>query len=243
MKPYRPYRFPPLSQQIPVQGLSGGLAGPSQAMLTEEFQRAMDRGFREGYESGLSQGRQQGYAEGQRKGLEQGREDGRQQVQADLAHVAGPLEAALVGVQQLRDDYQAAMRRELVDLVAKVSRQVIRCELALQPRQLLTLVEETLANMPPAGDDKVEVLLNPMDLERIRDLDPQGVERWNLLADPRLDAGECRVKSGGQEADAGCRQRLDACLGQIETQLLGEDAVADAAPTMPATSPAGGTAS
>jgi flagellar assembly protein FliH len=225
MKLYRPYRFPPLSQVAQVSDLQGDdrLADP-QVLLAEEFKQGMDRGFREGYANGQEQGRQDGLAEGLRSGLRQGLEEGRQQARAEFGALAAPLDAALAGVRQLQADYQAALRRELVDLVAKVSRQVIRCELALQPMQLFTLVEETLTNMPPSSD-KVEVLLNPLDLERIRDLDPQRAQQWNLVADPRLDVGECRVKSGGQEADAGCRQRLDACMDQIQGQLLGEDAV------------------
>ena len=43
--------------------------------------------------------------------------------------------------------YQA-VSEELLALVKKVSEQVIRCELTLNPTQLLTLAEEALASMP-----------------------------------------------------------------------------------------------
>jgi flagellar assembly protein FliH len=46
------------------------------------------------------------------------------------------------------------------------------------------------------------------------------------MADSRLDAGECRVHCGGQEADAGCRHRLQACMEQIGAQLLDTEPLA-----------------
>lgn len=224
MKYFRPHRFPNLSRAQATQSaqFDGAAVQDAGTGWQEGYEQGQVRGFDEGYASGLEQGRQDGLAEGRRKGLELGREDGRAEAVAEFANLAVPLDKALTSLRKLHDDYQSAMRRELVDLVAKVSRQVIRCELALQPKQLVTLVEETLSGMPPANG-KVEVLFNPLDLERVLDLDPQRAQMWNLVADPRLEAGECRVKSGGQEADAGCRQRLQACIDQIEAQVLGDE--------------------
>jgi flagellar assembly protein FliH len=133
--------------------------------------------------------------------------------------LAAPVDAALMALRQLQTDYQSALRKEVVELVAKVARQVIRSELALQPVQLLSLVDETLATMPPAREG-VEVYLNPEECERIRELAPERAARWTLIADPRLEPGECRVKADGREADAGCRQRLAACMEQVAAQLL-----------------------
>ena len=109
-------------------------------------------------------------------------------------------------------------RSSVVDLVAKVARQVIRAELALQPVQLLALVDETLASMPPTREE-IDVFLNPEELKRISELDPKRAKRWNLIADARLDAGECRIKAGDNEVDAGCHQRLSACMDQVSSHL------------------------
>ncbi|MGC4075952.1 MAG: hypothetical protein QM702_02735 [Rubrivivax sp.] len=40
--------------------------------------------------------------------------------------------------------------------------------------------------------------------------------------------GECRVRSGRREADAGCRQRLDAVMEQVGAQLIEAPADAEA---------------
>jgi len=100
---------------------------------------------------------------------------------------------------------------------------VIRAELALQPVQMLALVDEALAGMPPTRDE-VEVLLNPEEMKRIQELDPKRAKKWNLLPDPGLEAGECRVKAGDHEVDAGCQNRLAACMEQVREGLAAADA-------------------
>jgi flagellar assembly protein FliH len=118
----------------------------------------------------------------------------------------------------LRSDYRAVQRKEVVDLVAKVARQVIRAELALQPVQIMALVDETLASMPPTREE-IDVYLNPEEVKRITDLDPKRAKRWNLIADASMDVGECRIRAGDNEVDAGCHQRLAAVMEQVDNQL------------------------
>lgn len=217
MRNPRPHRFPPLSQLI---------ARPSAAqvdnttMVADGFQQGMDKGYEEGLQTGLHSGHAEGLATGHAEGLRQGMEQGRSDVQAMFGNLAGPLDAALHSVRHLQDDYQTAMRKEVVELVARVARQVIRCELALQPLQLLAMVDETLTTLPRVRDDEVEIYLNPEDLQRIQELDAKRASRWKLLPDPRLEPGECHVKAGSHEADAGCRQRQIAVMEQVSAQLL-----------------------
>jgi flagellar assembly protein FliH len=214
MKNLRPHRFPPLTQLLAASRPQSG-AVVEQPSFAEGFQDGLDRGYREGYESGLQSGRQDGLAEGRSEGAL----TGRREAQARFAELSQPVDSILESLQHLQHDYQSALRKEVVELVAKVARQVIRCELALQPVQLLALVDETLASMPPTSEG-VEVYLNPEELERIRELDPERAGRWTLIADSRMELGECRVRAGGHEADAGCRQRLAACIEQVGAQLL-----------------------
>ncbi len=147
-----------------------------------------------------------------------GREQGRQDAAAGFEQLAKPVDNLHKALKKLKADYRAAQRKEVVELVAKVARQVIRAELALQPTQLLALVDETLAAMPPTRDE-IDVYLNPEELKRIVELDPKRAKRWNLMADPRLAAGECRIRAGDEEVDAGCQQRLAAVMEQVDAQL------------------------
>jgi flagellar assembly protein FliH len=227
----RPHRFPPLAQ---VQARA---SAPDGTDASEAFQQAMDQGYaeglRSGQEAGQSQGYKNGYAEGQRLGAEQARRE----ALAAFDTKAEPVDAVLQALHNLQADYQEALRDEVVELVGKVARQVIRCELALQPLQLLTMVDETLATLPRVRAREVEVFLHPEDLQRITDLDPERAQHWKLLPDTRLEPGECHVRAGRHEADAGCRQRQAAVMEQVRAQLKGSTATDDAdsaAPPAPA---------
>lgn len=227
MKVMRPHRFPSLAHVAARSGTgldgTGGLG--SSASSAEGFQQGLDKGYQEGFESGQTRGHEAGLSAGYEEGRQRGWQAAQQEAQARFEGVAQPLEQALTELKRLQADYQSALRKEVVDLVAKVARQVIRCELTLQPTQLLSLIDETLAAMPPAPDG-VEIYLNPEECQRIRELASDRVAQWNLIPDARLDLGECRVKAGEREADAGCNQRLNACMDQVRAQLADADEVA-----------------
>jgi flagellar assembly protein FliH len=225
MKQFRPYRFPPLaqlavaSQQRAVTTTGGGDGGAKWAASVSE---GVEQGQRDGYEVGLARGQEDGFEAGRAAGQAQGREEGRHETLVAYDQMARPVDSMLKGLKKLRSDYKAAQRKEVVDLVAKVARQVIRAELALQPVQIMALVDETLSSMPPTREE-IDVYLNPEELKRINEIDPKRAKRWNLIADARLDLGECRIRAGDNEVDAGCHQRLAAVMEQVDNQLQAAD--------------------
>lgn len=213
---YRPYRFAPKANQAQVAELDDPEA--LQRALSDGFQEGSERGF----EQGLLQGREAGHREGLERGLREGHaegviageRDGRARFETAAAPFAAMVEnyqASLAGLEQQR-------RHELLELVKKVAQQVIRCELTLHPTQLLSLVEEALATLPGA-DGAIEVRLNPEECARIRDIAPESASKWQLVADDQLALGELRVITGQAEADLGCQQRLDACVGKLADHL------------------------
>jgi flagellar assembly protein FliH len=222
MRQFRPYHFPPLSQARAPATAPG--SEPQAAGADEAWQSALEDGYRQGqrdgYQEGLEQGRAEGYPLGHAEGVVRGLEEGRAQAQAHFEQLARPVDAMLRSLKKLRSDYRDAQRKEVVDLVGKIARQVIRAELALQPVQVLALVDEALAAMPPTTE-KIEVCLNPEELKRISELDPKRARKWTLLADPGMEPGECRVKAGDFEVDAGCQGRLAAVMEQVGEQLAG----------------------
>jgi flagellar assembly protein FliH len=220
MKDLRPHRFPPLSQLTARANTSPTGDASGAGDIADGFQIGMAKGYEEGLQAGRKTGHRKGLSSGREEAMKLGLEQGRQEVLAQYDNLALPLDAALQSLQQLQADYQSALRKEVVELVAKVARQVIRCELALQPQQLLTMVDETLATLPRVGDEEVTIYLNPEELQRIQELDAERAKRWKLLPDSRLEHGECHVKAGTHEADAGCRQRQAAVMEKISAQLI-----------------------
>lgn len=223
MKQFRPFHFPPLHQITSAlpKGMGAGGAGSA-----EEWQAALADGYRqgqrEGYESGLDQGRADGFPMGQTEGFQKGLEEGRAMALGQFEELAQPVDAMLASLKKLNHEMRDAQRKEVVDLVGKIARQVIRAELALQPVQLLALVEEALAVMPPSREE-VEVFLNPEEMRRVLELDPKRAKKWTLLPDPALEPGECRVRSGDHEVDAGCQGRMTAVMDQVREQLLADE--------------------
>lgn len=220
----RAYRFPPLDLlQKPVQQVQAvdGAADPQ--ALARAFEQASQRGHEEGFAQGLQAGEQAGYTQGMARAQEEGRVQGMHAVRAEFAAACTPVHRLHEQLAQLHADWQASLRKDVIDLVERVARQVVRCELTLQPAQILALVEETLNGMPQRTGE-LQVYLHPADLQRIRELDASRVPDWNLLADSALEAGECRLRVGDVEVDAGCKQRLAACMEQVREQLLPEEA-------------------
>ncbi|TWI67590.1 flagellar assembly protein FliH [Pseudoduganella lurida] len=223
MKQFRPYRFPPLSHHTPQAGRgAAGTGAPDPEQWQASISEGFEQGQRDGYDIGLQRGQDEGYESGRLQGIAQGRDEGRQETLVGFDELARPVDAIMKSLKKLRADYRAAQRKEVVDLVAKVARSVIRAELALQPVQIMALVDETLASMPPTREE-IDVYLNPEELKRVAELDPKRAKRWNLIADARLDAGECRIRAGDSEVDAGCTQRLAAVMEQVDKQLQTAD--------------------
>ncbi len=218
---WRPFRFPPRVR--PAGEFHTELADPAalQRAVADGFQEGIDRG----YEQGLEQGRETGHREGFERGLEEGRalgrEEGRRLGQQAFNEAARPLEQVIERFEQFRQAFEQARREELLELVQKVSRQVIRCELTLHPTQLLSLAEEALASMPGDQDD-VRVHLNPEECARIRELAPERAAAWRLVPDDKLALGECRVVTAQAEADIGCQQRLDSCMEALAEHIGAE---------------------
>lgn len=227
----RPYHFPPLhknrvSPHAPVteqEAVSAPTPEAWQRQLEEGFREGVNQGFAQGLEEGKAAGYQEGASLGFDDGLRQGLAEGKQQAHQQFLEAAAPFGQLSTRVQQFLDSYEQRRREELLQLVEKVTRQVIRCELALQPTQLLALVDEALSSLPQPPE-QVRVMLNGEEFRRISEADPQKAREWGLIADPALAPGECRVTTDTTEMDVGCQHRLDQCVAVLKDNLLPEAA-------------------
>lgn len=219
---WRPFRFPPRVRT--AAELADSVAGDPAAL-----QRAVADGFQEGidkgYEQGLEQGREAGHREGFERGVEDGkaigREEGRALGRQAFDQAARPMDDLVERFERFRQEFEQSRREQLLELVQKVSKQVIRCELTLHPTQLLSLAEDALAAMPGDQED-VRILLSPEECTRIKELAPERAAAWRLVPDEKLALGECRVVTAQAEADIGCQQRLDSCMDTLAEHIRAE---------------------
>jgi|SRR5690606_5582530 len=206
--PYRRYSFPSLARVRAMAGMDGIEGLP--ALLDEPPAAAAP----ELLEEARVQGHAQGHAEGYAAGLQAGGERARALVAEGLKALSEPVQALIAGITELQEQHRQSLRQELVPLVEQVARQVVRGELEQRPGRLLEFVDEALAGLPVAVE-AVEVRLNPDEYRRISEAAPELAQRWQLVPDERLPGGECRIRAGARELDAGCGQRLAACLEQL----------------------------
>lgn len=220
---WRPYRFPPRCATASADN-HGWDSDPAarQRAISEGFQEGLEKGYQDGVAEGREAGLREGFEAGRQDGLRKGREEGCATGRQAFDEASAPLSAAVEAFGEYRQAFQRSRQKELLELVQKVARQVIRVELTLNPTQLLTLAEEALAAMPGEQGD-VQILLNPEECARIRELNPERAARWRLVPDERLALGECRVVTAQAEADIGCQQRLDSCMEALSTHLQDAD--------------------
>lgn len=217
---WRPYRFPPRCNTLPGGDWNGDPAQLQRA-VADGFQQGLEKGYLEGLQQGQDAGQREGFEQGRQEGLRNGREEGRSDGRQAFDAAARPLDALAAEFQRFAQDFERSQQKQLLELVEKVAKQVIRCELTLHPTQLLSLAEEALAAMPGEQGD-VQILLNPEECARIKELAPERASAWRLIPDERLGLGECRVVTAQAEADIGCQQRLDSCMETLADHVQGE---------------------
>ena len=218
---WRPYRFPPRANAAPGADWNGDPAQLQRA-VADGFQQGLDKGYQEGLEQGREAGQSEGFDLGRQEGLRKGRDEGRAEGREAFDQAAAPFQAIATEYRRFAEAEARARQEQLLELVKKVAKQVIRCELTLHPTQLLTLAEEALAAMPE-DTSEAQILLNPEECARIRELAPERAAQWKLVPDERLALGECRVVTAQSEADIGCQQRLDSCMDALGEHLRDEE--------------------
>ena len=209
----RLHQFPPLRKRwatpnAPMEDDS--VAAPDPAAYQQQLEEGFREGVNQGFAQGMEEGKEEGYQEGARLGFEDGMRkglaEGKQQARQQFLEAAAPFEHITANVQRFLDGYEQRRREELLQLVEKVTRQVIRCELALHP------------------PEQIRVLLNAEEFRRISEAEPEKAREWGLAADPTLELGECRVVTDTTEMDVGCQHRLDQCVSVLKDTLLPESA-------------------
>ncbi|MBY5947919.1 flagellar assembly protein FliH [Photobacterium rosenbergii] len=192
-----------------------------QAQFNQGFQQGMTRGHEEGLQQGIEQGQQQGFEQGIQQGCEQGIKQGIEEGKAQFIKATAPFALMHQQTAELFADHERRQREQVCELVQKVAQQVIRCELALQPQQIMALVEETLESLPgePQG---LKVKMAREEFTHLKKVASDKIDEWNIVCDDTLRQGECRVVTKNAEADAGCEQRLDTCMSAVKAHLLDE---------------------
>ena len=153
--------------------------------------------------------RDEGYAAGRAEGLA----SAQQEANARLAR----LDALYASAAQPLAALDEATEQELARLALAVARRVIAHELQTTPELVIHAVRQAATALPSATRE-LRVRLHPADVALLRELDAAETH-WQLLADPALARGDCRLESERSRLDATVETRLAALVDAV----LGDD--------------------
>ena len=156
------------------------------------------------------QARAEGYEAGRREGVKAAEHEVRQRTEQ--------LDALLVSLSEPLTAIDAAVEEQLVKLTLAIARQVIQRELMQSPDEIVAVVREAVAALPPT-ESTVYIHVHPQDARLLREVLSIDEEHsyWRLQEDAGITRGGCRVVSGYAEADA----RLETRLQELAARLLG----------------------
>jgi flagellar assembly protein FliH len=187
--------------------------GPDLDALARAAAEQAEAAYAGAVERGLAEGREQGYAAGLEavKPLEQRL---LQQVER-LDGILGRFDAPIAVLQRPVEEAVAALALE-------IARSVIGAEVSRSHAYLVRLVREAIARVPlEMGTPKV--LLNPADLDLVRELAPDiDSKRAALVADESVEPGGCLVIADGDETpviDRRWHPRAGEGMSQVDLTL------------------------
>jgi flagellar assembly protein FliH len=163
-------------------------------------------------QEGFEQGRKEGQEYGHREGLEEGRAE----VHARIERLNGVLRM----LDRPLEDLDQQLEDEIVTLVISMVRQLIRREVKLDPAQIVGVVREALAVLP-IGVRNIRVILHPDDADLVREAYALGEhdQKWQIVEDPVIQRGGCRVQTDTSQIDATLESRLNSLIAPL---LAGE---------------------
>ncbi len=182
-----------------------GAKGVNVMHLSIIEREAWDHGFKDGH------------AEGVRKG------------EAELAKRINEVNARVVALEAIigtlakpLEQLDEQVETELTRLTLTLAKHLVRRELKIDPAQIIGIIRHTVALLPLATRN-IRVHLHPDDAAVVREklAQPQGDQQWQLLEDPLMARGGCRVSSDNSNIDA----RFETAVAAALSGLLGDERV------------------
>jgi len=170
-------------------------------------------------EEGAREGFDHGHAEGVKHGLEAGKQDAAKQHSAELKAVVKAFAAATADIEARRKELDAQALTGAVQLAIGIARRVTKREGLIDPAVLQANLAEAIKLSLNAGDLRVAV--HPDQLAGLKAALPQlkmkipAMKHVELLADPGVAPGGCRVYTRHGEVDADLDSQFDRVVADL----------------------------
>jgi len=184
--------------QIPDVG-SGAAKTARQAVAKQPTQKEIEARRQQGYDEGFAKGKQEGVAAGQANLNQQAQ---------NLMQIAGQLSKPLAELDEDVVD-------ELVTLAMTIAKHMVRREIKTNPDEIVAVVREAAALLPSTSRT-IKIFLHPEDAALLKEslsISEQGL--WELVDDPALTRGGCRLVTENAQLDASIETRLAAVVAEL----------------------------
>lgn len=178
---------------------------PAPTLTVEEIEAIQKQAYNEGFALGKQEGHQAGFVEGSKKGYD----ENVHLIEARTDQLIAILESFATPFKHLDDNVEKA----LADLSVKIARQILHREIELDSGQIIAAVK-TAINALPIASQNVKLYLNPEDADLVRFNLGLGETQsaWEIIEDPSITRGGCKVDTEISHVDATIENRLNAVL-------------------------------
>jgi len=151
------------------------------------------------------------------KGYADGLDKGTRQSQADHARLSSTLTHLLDALADPYADINEQVLDNLAKLAGKIARCLVKRELRTEPETIMALVRDTVGILS-ASAERIHVHLNPADSLLIHAIARTGSEksRWELIDDPLIARGDCRVTWRDAMIDGNLQTRINTIITQFQ---------------------------
>ena len=151
-----------------------------------------------------------------REGFDQGRAEGLAKTREEGAVYVARFEALIQSLATPLEQLSGEVEDELVKLAVAVAKQIVRRELKTEPTQVIGVVKEAIAALPVAGQN-IKLHLHPEDARLIAETVLANVSerKWELVENPVMQRGGCRIETDTASVDATIEARVAAISARI----------------------------
>jgi len=178
---------------------------PAPTLTVEEIEAIQKQAYNEGFALGKQEGYQAGFVEGSKKGYD----ENVHLIEARTDQLIAILESFTTPFKHLDDSVEKA----LADLSVKIARQILHREIELDSGQVIAAVKAAI-NALPIASQNLKLYLNPEDADLVRFNLGLGEMQsaWEIVEDPSITRGGCKVDTEISHVDATIENRLNAVL-------------------------------
>ncbi|MET0065667.1 MAG: flagellar assembly protein FliH [Candidatus Thiodiazotropha sp.] len=196
--------IPPEMGERKSKPMAGKITPPPAPPTAEELEAIQQSAHEEGFE----RGKQEGFEYGHKEGLTRAHQD--------LQRYTERLDRLLETFEHPLRNLDNEVEKELLTLVVAIVKQLVRREVKSDPHLIIGVVRESLSILPVASRN-VRLLVHPEDAELIREVYALGDSEtgWQMIEDPVINRGGCKVVTDTSQIDATLESRLASLIAPL----------------------------